>query len=146
VPPEAAYTNQAWKQQLSIWEQMVTLQMRHGEAITQYISRASSIQEQLTRCGKEITDEDIQLPILNGLPKVPAYEMLRSSLRYAQKSKTLTLSELQPMLIAAERDHKVDHGGAAEHSRSASCAQQQRGQGQSWTPTNSRTAHSSKQQ
>ena len=120
-----ADNNQARKQQL--WEQMVSLRMGATETVTQYISRARSIQEQLTGCGKEITNEDIQLPILNGLPRAPAYDMLRGSLRYQQKSKILSLNELQPMLIAAEQDHKVEHGGAAEHKAEAHLARSSRG-------------------
>ena len=72
---------------LKLKRELNALRKEHSEPVTKYIARARAIRDQLQAAGHSVTDEDVVLQVLAGLP--PEYDMLVTVLENADDTPSL---------------------------------------------------------
>ena len=92
--------------QLLLKRQLNDLKKAPTEAMTQYVARARGIRDQLSACGFNIKDQELILPLLNGLPRV--YDTAVTILSTADTQ--YTLDDLLTKLLIVEQHIQTSEG------------------------------------
>ena len=91
--------------------EVTDLSMRNDEDVTTYAARASDLQDRLGKIGENISDDDLAIRFLNGLP--PPYATFRQI--HIVKNEALALAEVLPALLKLELEvDKSERDGRAE--------------------------------
>jgi len=96
---EELYRTSSRAQILRLKQQLNSLSMDDSEQVTQYVSRAMGIRDQLVAAGSSVDEDDVVMAVLAGLPA--DYKMIATVLENAEDE--LTLSEVQAKLILTEQ-------------------------------------------
>jgi hypothetical protein len=99
------YHRQSVARILQLRQQLTQLRMG-SESVTQYISRAQALQGQLAIAGHELSDADLFLAILAGLPE--SYATIRTVIKssVARGAAAPPITEILPQLLDVEEDLK----------------------------------------
>jgi hypothetical protein len=117
---EATYKSKSEARKISLHQELLHLKKSNGEDITQYISRAKCIRDDLVAAGENPKSINVIAPVLNGLPA----SFTPLCLALIAQSASLTLEELESKLISAqallqEEDKPRDPTAAAFVARKA---------------------------
>ena len=85
---------------IKLIESLTSFKMEHNEALTAYVGRATVIKDALKSAGREKSDEEICIYILQGLP--PAYETAKQFLLMNAKQSPLTTDMVLQALLPFE--------------------------------------------
>lgn len=97
---EELYKTSSRAQILRLKQQLNSLVMDDSaERVTQYVSRAMGIRDQLAAAGSSVDEDDVVMAVLAGLPE--DYKMIATVLENSDEE--LTLSEVLAKLILAEQ-------------------------------------------
>jgi hypothetical protein len=94
------YEAQATARKLQLRIQLNTIKMGPSEPLTVYQSRALDLKAQLEAAGDSITDQEVAVPFLAGLPS--AYNMMRTVIMGSDTA--LTIDQMLPKLLAVEQE------------------------------------------
>ncbi len=104
---KSVYAAQSTARQMQLKQELNLLVKGPGETLTEYITRATDLRDQLTSAGYEVREVEVVLSVLNGLPE--NYAMIRTVLEQKQD---LRLLELLPNLLLVEARGARDTGTA----------------------------------
>ena len=114
----ATYAAASTARVLTLKNSLSELKLQPGEAITVYVSRAQDLQSQLAAAGSPVTEQDVSLSVLRGLPD--EYAMIVTVITASDGA--LKLCSALPKLLAVEQLVAKESGGEpkAYFSRAAS--------------------------
>ena len=95
---QQGYQARTLPRMLQLRQQLTTLKKVPGEAVPKYIARAKELWRDLVACGANISEQDVVVAVLAGLPK--EYETLVTVLE--ANNQALTLDSLLPRLLVVE--------------------------------------------
>lgn len=83
--------------------QLHELKLEKNEGVANYFARAEKLRDLLARAGKEVTDEELRVCLLVGLPKTPVFALVMQAMQ-ANPDKSLdTLRESLQLLHVTEK-------------------------------------------
>ena len=104
------YQAQSTARQMSLKRQLHSLSKAPSESITDYVGRATDLQDQLAAAGYEADEQDVVLSVLKGLPV--EYEMIVTVL---EDTKGLTVGTMLTRLLPTE-ERLVTRGAGKVHT------------------------------
>ena len=134
---KAQFASGDHSQILTLMSQLSTLKMFEGDSVEAYLRRARELKSRLSNMGENVTDKQLNLVVLNGLPR--SYDSIVGTLSYQDPS--MTFAKLTSILLSDHfrREHRNELHGKDEaltatyHRRGSNfSAHQQRGRG--YTP------------
>jgi hypothetical protein len=79
---KSVYAAQSTARQMQLKQEMNLLVKGPGETLTEYITRATDLRDQLLSAGYEVREVEVVLSVLNGLPE--NYALIRTVLEQKQ--------------------------------------------------------------
>jgi hypothetical protein len=105
---ESIFRSKSIAKRVQLKKQLVTLHLEN-DSITKYINRAKGIRDQLIAAGMQISEEDVVIHVLSGLPK--EYEAV---VTFLEGSDELKLDTVMARLLQVEgRVDRRDHDDRA---------------------------------
>lgn len=137
---ERIFVGQSKARILALKNELNNIKMDPSECIVEYVARGSDLQSKLLTAGYTISEEDVVLALLNGLPS--DYTAIRTVITtMAEGDQALSLVKVTGQLVTVEGQLLAERGGgglAASGKGAALMAQRPGSRKQSFTQQNGR--------